>query len=93
MKSSTTIKPLGARVLVEVVEAEQKTASGIIIPDSAKEKPQKATVVAVGNGTEKEKMEVKAGDVVLYSKYAGTEISYDDKEYLILNQTDILAIV
>lgn len=93
MKSDTTIKPLGARVLVEVVEVEQKTASGIIIPDSAKEKPQKATVVAVGIGTEKEKMEVKIGDVVLYSKYAGTEISDDDKEYLILNQTDILAVV
>jgi len=91
--ANTSIKPLGARVLVEVVEAEQKTASGIIIPDSAKEKPQKATVVAVGKGTEGEKMEVKPGDVVLYGKYAGTEISDGDHNYLILNQTDILAVV
>jgi chaperonin GroES len=91
--SNTTIKPLGARVLVEVVEAEQKTASGIIIPDSAKEKPQKAKVVAVGNGTEGEKMEVKVGDMVLYGKYAGTEMSDNGHDYLILNQTDILAVV
>ena len=91
--SDTTIKPLGARVLVEVVEAEQKTASGIIIPDTAKEKPQRAKVVAVGSGTEGEKMEVKVGDVVLYGKYAGTEITDGDHDYLILNQSDILAIV
>ena len=91
--SKTTIKPLGTRVLVEVVEAEQKTASGIIIPDSAKEKPQRATVVAIGNGTEKEKMEVKPGDMVLYSKYAGTEIVDETTTYLMLNQSDILAIV
>ncbi len=91
--SDTTIKPLGARVLVEVVEAEQKTASGIIIPDTAKEKPQRAKVVAVGSGTESEKMEVKVGDVVLYGKYAGTEITDGDHDYLILNQSDILAIV
>jgi len=91
--TKTTIKPLGARVLVEVVEAEQKTASGIIIPDSAKEKPQRAKVVAVGNGTEGEKMEVKVGDEVLYGKYAGTEITDDNNTFLILNQTDILAVV
>ena len=91
--ANTTIKPLGARVLVEVVEAEQKTASGIIIPDSAKEKPQRAVVVAVGVGTESEKMEVKVGDEVLYGKYAGTEVDDQGRTYLILNQTDILAVV
>jgi chaperonin GroES len=91
--SKTNIKPLGARVLVEIVAAEQKTASGIIIPDSAQEKPQKAVVVAVGAGTESEKMEVKVGDTVLYGKYAGTQIENDGVEYLILNQADILAVV
>lgn len=91
--ANTTIKPLGARVLVEVVEAEQVTASGLIIPDSAKEKPQRATVIAVGNGTDGEKMEVKEGDVVLYGKYAGTEVEDHDRTYLILNQSDILAVV
>jgi chaperonin GroES len=87
------IKPLGTRVLVEVEEAENKTASGIIIPDSAKEKPQKGKVVAVGNGTKDEPMEVKVGDSVLYGKYSGTELNHDDKDYLMLNQSDILAIV
>ena len=91
--AKTTVRPLGARVLVEVVEAEQKTASGLIIPDSAKEKPQRAKVIAVGNGTEGEKMEVKEGDTVLYGKYAGTELDDEGRTYLILNQTDILAIV
>jgi len=91
--SKTNIKPLGARVLVEIVAAEQKTASGIIIPDSAQEKPQKAVVVAVGNGTESEKMEVKLGDTVLYSKFAGTQITDEGNDFLILNQQDILAIV
>ena len=91
--SNTNIKPLGARVLVEMVAAEQKTASGIIIPDSAQEKPQRAVVVAVGKGTEKEKMEVNVGETVLYGKYAGTQIVDEGKEYLILNQSDILAIV
>ncbi len=91
--SKTNIKPLGARVLVEIVAAEQKTASGIIIPDSAQEKPQKAVVVAVGNGTESEKMEVKVGETVLYSKFAGTKVSDQGSEFLILNQNDILAIV
>jgi chaperonin GroES len=90
---STNIKPLGNRVLVEVVESEIKTASGLIIPDSAKEKQQKGTVMAVGNGTESEKMEVKVGDIVLYGKYAGTEIEEGGQKYLILNQSDILAIV
>lgn len=89
--SKTSIKPLGTRVLVEVQEAETKTVSGIIIPDSAKEKQQKGTVIAVGNGTESEKMEVKIGDTVLFGKYAGTEIKDGDKSYLILNQSEILA--
>ncbi|HQH40293.1 MAG: co-chaperone GroES [Bacteroidales bacterium] len=87
------IKPLADRVLVEPQEAEQKTASGIIIPDTAKEKPQRGIVVAVGPGTKDEKMEVKAGDIVLYGKYAGTEISYNGKDYLIMRQSDILAII
>lgn len=91
--SEVTIKPLADRVLVEPLEAEMKTASGIIIPDSAKEKPQKGTIVAAGPGTNDEKMEVKVGDVVLYGKYAGTEISVDSKDYLIMRQSDILAIV
>jgi len=91
--SKINIKPIGARVLVEPVEAEQKTISGIIIPDSAQEKPQKAVVMAVGNGTESEKIEVAVGDTVIYGKFAGTQINEDGKDYIILNQTDILAIV
>lgn len=91
--SEVKIKPLADRVLVEPQEAEQKTASGIIIPDTAKEKPQRGIVVAVGPGTKDEKMEVKAGDVVLYGKYAGTEISFNGKDYLIMRQSDILAII
>ena len=88
---SITIKPLADRVLIEPMEAETKTASGIIIPDSAKEKPQKGTVVAVGNGTKDEKMTVKKGDVVLYAKYAGTNLNIDGKEYLIMRESEILA--
>ncbi len=91
--SGVKIKPLADRVLIESQPAEEKTASGIIIPDSAQEKPQKGTVVAVGPGLGDVKMEVKVGDTVLYGKYAGTEISVDDKEYLIMNQADILAVV
>ncbi|HNV80302.1 MAG: co-chaperone GroES [Tenuifilaceae bacterium] len=91
--SNLKLKPLADRVLVEPMEAEEKTASGIIIPDTAKEKPQKGTVRAVGPGTKDVTMEVKVGDVVLYGKYAGTEISIDDKEYLMMKQADILAIV
>jgi len=87
------IKPLSDRVLVEPMEAEQKTASGIIIPDTAKEKPQKGTVKAVGPGTKDEKMEVKVGDVVLYGKYAGTELTVEGKDYLMMRQSDILAII
>ena len=91
--SKINIKPIGARVLVEVAEAEQKTISGIIIPDSAQEKPQKAVVMAVGNGTESEKIEVAVGDTVIYGKYAGTQINEGGKDFIILNQSDILAIV
>ena len=87
------IKPLADRVLVEAAQAEQKTAGGIIIPDTAKEKPQKGTVIAVGNGKKDEPMTVKAGDNVLYGKYAGTEISYEGKDYLIMKESDILAII
>ena len=87
------IKPLADRVLIKPAPAEEKTASGIIIPDSAKEKPLKGEVVAAGPGTKDETMEVKVGDVVLYGKYAGTELNYDGEDYLIMKQSDILAIV
>ncbi len=90
---SVKIKPLADRVLVEPMEAEEKTASGIYIPDTAKEKPQKGTVVAVGPGTKDVTMEVKVKDVVLYGKYAGTEINVGGKDYLMMKQSDILAIV
>ncbi|MFO7657742.1 MAG: co-chaperone GroES [Bacteroidales bacterium] len=91
--SEVKIKPLADRVVIEPKEAEEKTASGLIIPDSAKEKPQKGKIVATGPGTKDEKMEVKVGDVVLYGKYAGTEISIEGKDYLIMRQSDIFAIV
>jgi len=91
--SELKIKPLGTRVLIEPKEAVTKTASGIIIPDSAKEKPQQGKVVAAGSGTEDEKMEVKVGDIVLYGKYSGTEITVEGKDYLIMSQSDILAII
>ena len=85
------IKPLADRVLVEPKEAETKTASGLYIPDTAKEKPQQGVVIAVGPGKKDEPMELKARDVVLYGKYAGTEVSYEDKKYLIMKQSDVLA--
>ncbi|MDI9573333.1 MAG: co-chaperone GroES [Bacteroidota bacterium] len=91
--ANITLKPLADRVLVEPAEAEQKTAGGIIIPDTAKEKPQKGTVIAVGNGKKDEPLTVKVGDVVLYGKYAGTEINIDGKDYLIMRESDILAIL
>ncbi len=91
--ANVKIKPLADRVLIEPKAAEEKTASGIIIPDTAKEKPQKGTVKAVGPGTKDEKMDVKVGDVVLYGKYAGTELTIDKKDYIIMRQSDILAIV
>lgn len=87
------IKPLADRVLIEPMAAEEKTSTGIIIPDTAKEKPQKGTVVAVGPGTKDEKMEVKTGDVVLYGKYSGTELTIKGKDYLIMKQSDVLAII
>ena len=87
------IKPLADRVVIEPQEAQTKTASGLFIPDTAKEKPQQGTVVAAGPGKNDEPMEVKVGDVVLYGKYAGTEVTFDDKKYLIVKQSDILAIV
>ena len=87
------IKPLGNRVVIKRVEAEEKTASGIVLPGQAKEKPQMAEIVAVGPGTEEEKMEVKVGDTVIFSQYAGPEIKYQGEEYTILTQRDVLAIV
>lgn len=86
------IKPLADRVLIQPSAAEEVTASGIIIPDSAKEKPLKGKVLAVGNGTKDETMVVKVGDTVLYGKYAGTEIEVDAEKYLIMRQSDILAV-
>lgn len=86
------IKPLADRVLIQPAPAEETTLSGIIIPDSAKEKPLKGTVLATGDGTKDEKMVVKEGDTVLYGKYAGTEIELEGEKYLIMRQSDILAI-
>ena len=87
------IKPLADRVVIQPMEAQTKTASGLYIPDTAKEKPQQGTVVAVGPGKKDEPMEVKVGDVVLYGKYAGTEVTVDTKDYMIMKQSDILAIL
>ena len=87
------LKPLADRVVIEPKEAETKTASGLYIPDTAKEKPQQGTIVAAGPGKKDEPMEVKVGDVVLYGKYAGTEVTVEDKKYLIVKQSDILAIL
>lgn len=87
------IKPIADRVVVEAAPAEEKTAGGIIIPDTAKEKPQKGTIVAVGIGKKDEPMTVKVGDQVLYGKYAGTEITVDGKEYLIMRESDVYAVV
>ncbi len=90
---STTFKPLADRVLIETVAAEEKTASGIFIPDTAKEKPLKGTVVAVGDGKTDEPMTVKVGDTVIYGQYSGTEIKLDDKKYLIMKESDIYGII
>lgn len=87
------IKPLADRVLVEPAAAETTTASGIIIPDNAKEKPQKGTVVAIGKGTKDEPLTVKVGDTVLYGKYAGTELKFEGNDYLIMRESDIFAII
>lgn len=91
--SQVNIKPLADRVLVEPAAAEEKTASGIIIPDTAKEKPQKGSVVAIGSGKKDEPLTVKVGDSILYGKYAGTEISVDGKDYLIMRESDIFAVL
>jgi len=90
---SISLKPLADRVLVEAAPAEEKTAGGIIIPDTAKEKPQRGKVIAVGNGKKDEPLTVKVGDSVLYGKYAGTEINIDGREYLIMRESDIFAVL
>jgi chaperonin GroES len=87
------IKPLADRVLVEPKEAETKTASGLYIPDTAKEKPQQGKVIATGSGKKDEPMELKEGDIVLYGKYSGTEITVEGKEYLMMRQSDVLAVI
>jgi chaperonin GroES len=92
-KSNVNVKPLADRVLVEPAAAETKTSGGIIIPDTAKEKPMRGKIVAIGNGKPDEPMTVKVGDTVLYGKYAGTELSVDGKDYLIMKESDIYAIV
>jgi len=91
--SNLKIKPLADRVLVEPAEAEEKTSSGLYIPDTAKEKPQKGSIVAVGTGKKDEPMTVKVGDTVLYGKYSGTEITVEGKDYLMMRESDILAII
>lgn len=91
--ATVSVKPLGDRVLVEPQEAEVKTSGGIFIPDSAQEKPQKGKVVAVGSGTKDVEMEVKTGDIVLYGKYSGTELQVESKDYIIMRQSDILAVI
>lgn len=88
-----TIKPLADRVLIKAAPAEEKTAGGIIIPDTVKEKPLQGEVLAVGNGTKDEEMVLKAGDTVLYGKYAGTEVELDGEKYLIMRQSDVLAVL
>jgi chaperonin GroES len=90
---SFAIKPLGDRVVIKRLEAEEKTKSGIVLPGQAKEQPQMAEVIAVGPGTEEVKMEVKEKDTVIFSKYSGTEIKYEGEEYTILEQKNILAVV
>jgi len=88
-----TLKPLFDKVVIKAIESEEKTASGIVLPGSAQEKPQLAEVIAVGPGTDDTKMVVKVGDKVVYSKYAGSEFKLDNKDVVIIRQTDILAIV
>ena len=92
------LKPLGDRIIIELVELEEKTASGIVLPDTAKEKPQEGKVIAVGTGRvldngERVALEVSVGDNIIFSKYAGTEVKYDGNEYLIVRENDILAII
>jgi chaperonin GroES len=90
---SVNVKPLHDRVIVKPAEKAEKTAGGIIIPDTAQEKPQKGEVVAVGNGTKDFPMTVKVGDTILFGKYSGTEIEIEDEKYLLLKETDIFAII
>lgn len=92
------LRPLGDRIVIELIEAEEKTASGIVLPDSAKEKPQEGKVIAVGTGRVLEngarvELDVKEGDRIIFSKYAGTEVKYENNEYLILRESDVLAII
>jgi chaperonin GroES len=92
------LRPLGDRIVIELVESEEKTASGIVLPDSAKEKPQEGKVVAVGTGRvldngERAELEVSVGDRIIFSKYAGTEVKYEGTEYLLLRESDILAVI
>lgn len=87
------LRPLGDKVVLQHKTAEEKTQSGIILPDSAKEKPQEAIVIAVGPGKDKVEMQVKEGDEVIYSKYAGTDVKFEEDEYVIVSQDDIIAIV
>ena len=91
--SKVSFKPLADRVLVEPAAAEEKTASGLYIPDTAKEKPQRGTIVAIGTGKPDEPISVKEGDTVLYGKYSGTEVTIDGTEYLIMKESDIYGIV
>ncbi|QVQ51090.1 co-chaperone GroES [Spiractinospora alimapuensis] len=96
--NKTVLRPLDDRVVVKTLEAEQKTASGLVIPDTAKEKPQEGEVLAVGPGRlddsgKRAEMDVKVGDVVLYSKYGGTEVKYNNEDYLVLSARDLLAVV
>jgi chaperonin GroES len=91
--SKVSLKPLADRVLVEAAPAEEKTAGGIIIPDTAKEKPQRGKIVAVGAGKKDEPLTVKVGDTVLYGKYAGTEITIEGREFLIMRESDIFAVI
>ncbi|MBR6720589.1 MAG: co-chaperone GroES [Alistipes sp.] len=87
------IRPLSDRVLVKPNPAEEKTAGGLFIPDTAKEKPLMGKIVAAGPGTSEIKMEVKVGDVVMYGKYAGTELNYEGEDYLVMKQSDIIAVI
>lgn len=91
--TKVNIKPLADRVLVQPAPAEEKTSGGIIIPDTAKEKPQKGTVIAIGEGTKDNPVTLKVGDNVLYGKYAGTELSFDGEDYLIMRESDIYAVI
>lgn len=93
MANNLNITPLHDRVIVKPAPAEEKTAGGIIIPDTAKEKPQRGTVVAAGPGKKDEPMTVKSGDTILYGKYAGTEVSFEGNDYLIMRESDILAVI